>query len=170
MMARTDEGSTARRFLHCNLNCADVARASGFFEGALDLRVVMRSGPDPTDGTMLGIDGTMSSVVWFVYDERGPRVTSSIELQQWEIPSLFGEPHSHPACVGAQALGFLVPDAEAAGRRVAEAGGRRVSALEADAAPPGVGRVVTRATSTASHSTSSSPTSCTSARRCVRSA
>jgi catechol 2,3-dioxygenase-like lactoylglutathione lyase family enzyme len=130
--------SAARRFLHCNLNCTSVERASGFYERALDMRIVMRSGPDPTNGAMFGIEGEMTSRVWFVYDERGPRVCTSIELQEWESPPPLGAPHSEPWRVGAQALGFFARDVDAAAARVAQHGG---SVVGRGATPAGV-RVV----------------------------
>lgn len=100
----------ARRFLHMCYCCADTDAVVRFYESALDLKEVMRNPLHPSDGSLLGIDGEIVSGAAFVYDRRGPRTSSSLEVQEWVSPSMIDEPISDPTRVGMQSLGFSVPD------------------------------------------------------------
>src|SRR5579859_512179 len=110
--------------LHCNLNTTDRAGASSLYEG-LQMRIVMRVDGDGLDGGPLGIPGPTDSQVWFVYDRRGPRVGTAIELAEWTSPPTTGEVYG-PWDVGVQALGFHVPAVPDVVERLVGGGATRV--------------------------------------------
>jgi catechol 2,3-dioxygenase-like lactoylglutathione lyase family enzyme len=114
----------ARRFLHICYCCADTDAVVDFYVQALGLREVMRNPLHPSDGSLLGIEGEIVSGASFLYDSRGARTSSSIEVQEWVKPSMVGEPISDPTRVGMQAIGFAVADLDAAIERITERGGK----------------------------------------------
>ncbi|MFM1752353.1 MAG: hypothetical protein RL119_1315, partial [Actinomycetota bacterium] len=98
----------ARRFLHICYCCADTDAVVNFYVQALGLREVMRNPLHPSDGSLLGIEGEIVSGASFLYDSRGARTSSSIEVQEWVTPTMVGEPIADPTKVGMQAIGFAV--------------------------------------------------------------
>jgi catechol 2,3-dioxygenase-like lactoylglutathione lyase family enzyme len=111
----------SRRFLHICYCCDDTDAVVGFYERAFGLKETMRNPLHPSDGSLLGIDGEIVSGAAFVYDWRGPRVSPSVEVQEWVSPKMIDEPIADPTRVGMQALGFAVDDVDAAvDRAVAE--------------------------------------------------
>jgi len=106
--------------LHCALNTSDRASASSLYEG-LEMKVVMRVDGDGLEGGPLGIPGPTDSQVWFIYDRRGPRVATAVELQEWTSPATTGSAYG-PFDVGVQALGFHVPSVADAVDRLVRAG------------------------------------------------
>lgn len=105
------EQGPARRFLHICYCCADTDAVVNFFVEALGMREVMRNPLHPSDGSLLGIEGEIVSGAAFVYDSRGARTSSSLEIQEWVHPTMVGDPLSDPTAVGIQAVGFAVADA-----------------------------------------------------------
>jgi catechol 2,3-dioxygenase-like lactoylglutathione lyase family enzyme len=95
--------------LHCNLNTADLVAASAFYADLLGLAPGMKTAREPTDGVGLGIDGTVISEVWFLYDARGPRVAPALELMEWESPAGVGSHPAEPHHLGLAAVGYAVP-------------------------------------------------------------
>lgn len=111
----------ARRFLHICYCCDDTDAVVRFYERAFGLRETMRNPLHPSDGSLLGIDGEIVSGAAFVYDWRGPRVSPSVEVQEWVSPKMIDRPIDDPTRVGMQALGFAVDDVDSAvTRAVAE--------------------------------------------------
>ena len=104
----------ARRFLHICYCCDDTDAVIDFYEKAFGLKEIMRNPLHPSDGSLLGIDGEIVSGAAFAYDWRGPRVSPSVEVQEWVSPSMIDEPISDPTRVGMQALGFAVGDLDSA--------------------------------------------------------
>jgi catechol 2,3-dioxygenase-like lactoylglutathione lyase family enzyme len=105
---------TARRFLHLCYCCANADHVSAFFVDSLGLRHVMQTPRERTPGTILGFDHEIEGCAAFVYDHRGSRVSPAIEVHEWIDPPLVGDPSIDPFEVGIKALGFAVPDVEAA--------------------------------------------------------
>jgi catechol 2,3-dioxygenase-like lactoylglutathione lyase family enzyme len=99
----------ATSFLHCNLNCADLARSARFYEQLFDLRAVMRMDDAEQDGDGIGIAGKTVSSTVFLYDHRGGRVGPALELIGWSTPPLVGESYREPRHVGLQGVAFGVP-------------------------------------------------------------
>ncbi|MEY4362411.1 MAG: hypothetical protein RL391_1717 [Actinomycetota bacterium] len=107
----------SRRFLHICYCCDDTDAVVGFYERALGLKETMRNPLHPSDGSLLGIEGEIMSGAAFVYDWRGPRVSPSVEVQEWVSPGLLGEPLADPTQVGMQSIGFAVDDLATAEQR-----------------------------------------------------
>ena len=116
----------ARRFLHICYCCDDTDAVIDFFERAFGLKEIMRNPLHPSDGSLLGIDGEIMSGAAFAYDWRGPRVSPSVEVQEWVSPKMIDEPISDPTRVGMQALGFAVTDLASAVDRARAAGAELV--------------------------------------------
>jgi catechol 2,3-dioxygenase-like lactoylglutathione lyase family enzyme len=112
-----------RRFLHCNYNCSDADVLEQFYIEVFGMRTVMRSASNGDDGTPFGIYGTTSSKVAFLYDHRGGRVASSVELVQWIDPPTTGGIYPDPWNRGIQSLAFSVPDLDATVANVTRLGG-----------------------------------------------
>ena len=129
----------ARRFLHMCYCCDDTDAVVRFYESALDLKEVMRNPLHPSDGSLLGLEGEIVSGAAFVYDRRGPRTSSSLEVQQWVSPRMIGEPMSDPTHVGMQSLGFTVPDLD---RGIERCGTHGASVLHRGVTPWGTESVV----------------------------
>jgi catechol 2,3-dioxygenase-like lactoylglutathione lyase family enzyme len=87
-----------RRFLHCNYNCRDVDLLERFYIGVFGLRAVMRTESSGSDGTPFGIYADTASRTVFLYDHRGGRRSSSLELVQWTEPVTYGSVYPHPWC------------------------------------------------------------------------
>lgn len=104
----------SRRFLHICYCCDDTDAVVRFYERAFGMKETMRNPLHPSDGSLLGIDGEIVSGAAFVYDWRGPRVSPSVEVQEWVSPKMIDEPISDPTRVGMQALGFAVDDVTSA--------------------------------------------------------
>ncbi|HEY3844395.1 MAG TPA: VOC family protein [Acidimicrobiales bacterium] len=132
-------GLRAAGALHCNLNVRTLAGASGVYE-ALGLRVTMQSRAEGQDASAMGLGQATDSEAWFLYDGRGGRRAPAVELVEWLEPKTAGNAYAHPGEVGMQALGFDVPDLDAAiaavtaqGARVRPGGPDGVDAVVLDA-------------------------------------
>lgn len=68
----------------------------------------MQTGPGRTDGRILGLPGEMEADTRFAFDQRGPRVSPAIEIQEWIDPPLVGEAYVEPNHVGIHAIGIAV--------------------------------------------------------------
>jgi catechol 2,3-dioxygenase-like lactoylglutathione lyase family enzyme len=82
------------------------------------MRHTMTSPPQRQTQDLLGVGREVTSGAAFVYDARGPRTSPAIEVQNWVDPPVVGTPHRDPAAVGLHALGFAVPDVDAASARL----------------------------------------------------
>jgi catechol 2,3-dioxygenase-like lactoylglutathione lyase family enzyme len=108
--------------LHANLNTADLATAVAFYSDMFELAPGMKTVRGPADGRALGIAGMPVSETWFLYDKRGPRAAPALEVLDWETPATVGAFPGDPHHLGLAALGYAVPDLEAASRRAVESG------------------------------------------------
>ena len=115
-----------RCFLHCNYNCHDVKRLEAFYVEVFGLRVVMRSDSEGSDAHPFGIYGTSASNVSFVYDHRGGRRSSSLELVQWIEPATIGTVYPSPWNNGIQAVAYSAADLDATAAAAIERGGSLV--------------------------------------------
>jgi catechol 2,3-dioxygenase-like lactoylglutathione lyase family enzyme len=123
--------------LHCNLNTTDLSSAAAFYEDLLGLRVGMKTDRRPTDGRGLGYDGMATSEVWFLYDQRGPRIAPGLELMEWETPRLLGAQPTEHNHIGLSAIGFRVPaDGSFHEPAVLDRDGVPVELVAADVAAP----------------------------------
>jgi catechol 2,3-dioxygenase-like lactoylglutathione lyase family enzyme len=114
----------ARRFLHVNLNCADIEADQAFYENVAAFSVRMRQSPRPTSGRTLALEGTVVSETRFLYDHRGPRSSTALELLQWHQPAAEGRGYPDPATPGAHATAMAVPSVPRAVNAALAAGGR----------------------------------------------
>jgi catechol 2,3-dioxygenase-like lactoylglutathione lyase family enzyme len=103
-----------RRFLHCNYNCHDVDLLERFYVDLFGLRVVMRSESSGSNATPFGIFGhPTESKVTFVYDHRGGRRSSSLELVQWIQPATIGTTYPDPWNRGIHGVAYTASDLDA---------------------------------------------------------
>jgi catechol 2,3-dioxygenase-like lactoylglutathione lyase family enzyme len=110
------------RFLHLCYCCADADAAVRFLTDGLGLVERMRTTTERSSGAIFGMEEDIESTAVFVYDQRGPRSSTAIEVQEWLDPPVEGAPFSEPNHVGIQALGFAVPDVDDAVGRLERAG------------------------------------------------
>ena len=86
------------------------------------MRVSTQTKAARSDGSLLHIDGSMTTRARFVFDPRGPRTSPAIEVQEWIDPASTGELHPSAAHVGFHAVGVsdismsLVVDADRGAR------------------------------------------------------
>jgi catechol 2,3-dioxygenase-like lactoylglutathione lyase family enzyme len=100
-----------RRHLHVNYNCTDVDNLERFYNGVFGTKTVMKSaGTD--DGRPFGIYGPTTSKATFVYDHRGGRRSSALELVQWTDPATYGSVYPDPWDRGIQSLAYSSDDLE----------------------------------------------------------
>jgi catechol 2,3-dioxygenase-like lactoylglutathione lyase family enzyme len=85
----------------------------------------------------MGFPGDVQTDTCFVYDERGPRVSPAIEIQEWLDPPTTGAPYPTPTNVGFQALGIAVTDVDAAIAGASELGARVAGRTEDGPVVPG---------------------------------
>jgi catechol 2,3-dioxygenase-like lactoylglutathione lyase family enzyme len=111
------------RNLHCNYNCVDLDGLERWYNELFSLRTVMASESRGGDASSFGLFGPSSSNVKFLYDHRGARRTTSLELVEWLAPATWGVPYEHPWDWGLQSVGFAVPDLDAVADKVASLGG-----------------------------------------------
>lgn len=118
----TVDPGPARRLLHICYCCDDADAVTAQFVGALGLVGVMSTPLEPSDGAVLGLHGEIVSRARFVVDHRGPRVSPSIEIQEWVSPTVVGWPSVDPFEVGIKAAGFAVASVADAVRRLGRSG------------------------------------------------
>src|SRR5437588_12339305 len=119
-----------RRFLHTNYNCTDIDRLERWYTSVFELKPVMRSEGEGSSGEAFGIYDLTSSSTVFLYDHRGGRQTTSVELVRWINPSTAGKPYPFPWDHGVQSLGFAVPDLDDTAERAEAEGGRVVQRVD----------------------------------------
>jgi catechol 2,3-dioxygenase-like lactoylglutathione lyase family enzyme len=113
-----------RRFLHTNYNCRDLAGLEGWYTRVLDLKPVMRTSGTGTSAEAFGIYEPTSSETVFLYDHRGGRQATSVELVHWLSPPTSGLPYPFAWNHGIQSLGFAVGDIDWIAARAQDEGGR----------------------------------------------
>src|SRR5690606_16306251 len=101
-----------RRFLHCNYNCVDLGGLERWYTELFALRPIMRSDTTDTDGRPFGMHVGMDNLTVFLYDHRGARVATSIELVGWRNPPTVGRAYDEPWYHGLQSFAYRVADLE----------------------------------------------------------
>ncbi|HXK22146.1 MAG TPA: VOC family protein [Myxococcota bacterium] len=108
-------------FAHVNLNCAELARSKRFYEHALGLRALVHTDPAPQDCSAFGLSEPGQWDAWMLgYAEPGSGI--ALDLLEWLRPRPLPAPP--PPALGFAALGFDVPDVDAAIGLIEGAGGR----------------------------------------------
>jgi catechol 2,3-dioxygenase-like lactoylglutathione lyase family enzyme len=102
----------ARRFMHVCYVCYDVEAATTFLAETLGLREVMRTPSERVFDNLLGFEREVESPTVFMYDHRGPRVSPSVEVQQYVEPPTTGTPSLDAFEIGLKSLGFTVPSVD----------------------------------------------------------
>jgi catechol 2,3-dioxygenase-like lactoylglutathione lyase family enzyme len=97
------------RFLHVNLNCADLDRSGQIYTSAFGMREVMHTESTDADGAPMGLNEPVDSRVSFLYDHRGARRSPSLELVAWDRPPLVRKRYERPNDVGMQGVAYSVP-------------------------------------------------------------
>lgn len=114
------------RLLHTNYNCVDLDRVERWYTELFHLDPVMRSAAEDADGVAFGLRMPTASRAVFLYDHRGPRRTSSVELVSWISPPTVGSPYADPWDHGIQSCAYTVPDLDRAAHLAVELGGEVV--------------------------------------------
>lgn len=127
--------ASVRRLLHTNYNCADAERLMRFYVDAFAMKNVMRRTSDDTPGVLFGLEMLTATDTIFMYDHRGARRITSLELVQWLNPLTCGSVYPNPWDHGIHAVGFAAPDldsvrsnAEASGATIVRSARRRAGA------------------------------------------
>jgi catechol 2,3-dioxygenase-like lactoylglutathione lyase family enzyme len=115
------------RLLHTNYNCVDLDRVERWYTEVFALDTVMRSASEDADGIAFGLRMPTTSRAAFLYDHRGPRRTSSLELVSWISPPTVGSPYADPWDHGIQSCAYTVPDLGRTAELAAELGGEVVA-------------------------------------------
>ncbi|HEY6509857.1 MAG TPA: VOC family protein, partial [Vicinamibacterales bacterium] len=94
------------------------------------LKPVMRSESDDTDAWAFGVRQLTHTDTIFLYDHRGARRSTSLELVGWTNPPVVGVPYAHPWEHGIQSVGYVSPDLDEVVRKAQAGGGRLVRRVE----------------------------------------
>ena len=119
-----------RRFLHSNYNCRDLEGLEHWYSELFALKPVMRSVSTDTDAVAFGVHALMHNDTIFLYDHRGARRATSLELVGWIDPPVVGVPYQAAWEHGIQAVGYTVPDLDEVVRKAETTGGRLVRRVE----------------------------------------
>ncbi|MEM7140097.1 MAG: VOC family protein [Actinomycetota bacterium] len=99
-----------RHVQHCNVNCSSLERSLAFYRDELGLSPLVRTNPDPQDGTGFGIDGPAQWDAWMMSDGRANPV---IDLLEWKVPTPVGRPQAENG-IGLTAIRLEHPNASEA--------------------------------------------------------
>ncbi|MCW2622298.1 MAG: lactoylglutathione lyase [Frankiales bacterium] len=122
--------TVATRFvLHLNLNTTDIEAASRFYIDVFGLDLRMKSSGDDGDWRFHGIEEPVSSAGWFLYDDRGPRVSPALELVQWYRPATADAAYPSLVHRGLTSVGLRVPTLDGLADAVTATGGHVVGDL-----------------------------------------
>ena len=113
-----------RRLLHTNYNCVDLAALERWYTTLFSMDVVMRSDADDTPGVAFGLQMDNAQRTAFLYDHRGARRSTALELVKWVTPPTVGAAYPNPWDHGIQALALTAPDLDAVAGQAAALGGR----------------------------------------------
>jgi catechol 2,3-dioxygenase-like lactoylglutathione lyase family enzyme len=113
-----------RRFLHTNYNCRNVDVLEAWYGPLFGLRTVMRSVAADTDGIAHGLRQEILADTAFLYDHRGARRATSLELVGWTDPPIMGTPYRNPWDHGIHALAYIVAELDDVVDRAVRTGGR----------------------------------------------
>ena len=102
-----------QRFLHVNLNCADLALSGQIYTSLFGMREVMHTESTDGDGLAMGITEAVDSRVSFLYDHRGARRSPSLELVAWDRPRVVQKRYMLPNHVGMQSVAYTVGSLDA---------------------------------------------------------
>jgi catechol 2,3-dioxygenase-like lactoylglutathione lyase family enzyme len=125
-------GVIAGHVMHLNLNTADLEAERRFYDALLGLHLRMKSGGDGGDWTFHGIAEPVSSMAWFLYDDRGPRSSPALEMIEWRAPATAGSAYPQFVHRGMTSVRFGVPTLDGLAAVAAGAGGTVVGPLGAD--------------------------------------
>jgi len=117
------EPAQARRLLHTNYNCVDIDGLERWYSELFATAAVMRTVNEDSDGIAFGLRMSTSYRATFLYDHRGPRRTSSLELVRWMHPPTIGRPYAHPWERGIQSCAYTAPDLDLIEATLAAVGG-----------------------------------------------
>jgi catechol 2,3-dioxygenase-like lactoylglutathione lyase family enzyme len=124
--------AVAGHVMHLNLNTTDLEAEHRFYDGVLGLQLRMKSGGDGGDWTFHGIAEPVSSMAWFLYDDRGPRSSPALEVVEWRAPTTAGQAYEHFVHRGMTSVRFSVPTLDGLAEATERSGGTVVGALGAE--------------------------------------
>jgi catechol 2,3-dioxygenase-like lactoylglutathione lyase family enzyme len=113
-----------RRFLHCNYNCTDIEGLERFYVELFDLKPIMRGRGEDAEGVPFGIYDTTRASAVFLYDHRGGRRATSLELVKWELPETYGSVYPNAWNRGIQSAGYSAPDLDVIAAKAASLEGQ----------------------------------------------
>lgn len=94
---------------HVNINCAQLETAQKFYQDIVGLTTEAHSGPDPQDGTPLGMGPGMQWDAFQLHDHHSFHGTA-LDLREWQTPLFTGMPYASPNHLGFSRLAFKVPN------------------------------------------------------------
>ena len=124
-----DRSVHADNVLHLNLNTTDFEASHAFYRDLFGLRLKMQSGADDGDWRFHGIEAPVSSCGYFLYDDRGARVSPGLEIVEWYEPATAGSAYDRFAHRGACAVRLTVPTTDGLTDRAGPLGGTAVGTL-----------------------------------------
>ncbi len=118
-----------RALRHVNVNCSQLESAQKFYEDVVGLTTEAHSGPDPQDGTALGMGPDMQWDAFQLHDHHSFHGTA-LDLREWQTPLFSGEPYQQPNHLGISRLAFKVPNIALQCERLADSNVNCFSAPE----------------------------------------
>lgn len=112
-----------RRLLHTNYNCVDLEALESWYTELFAVKAVMRTESQAAPGVAFGLEMDVAHRTVFLYDHRGARRTSSLELVSWVSPPTVGAPYPDPWNHGIQSCAYTVPNLDEVVVKVASTGG-----------------------------------------------
>ncbi len=100
---------SVQAFSLVNINCSQLESAQRFYEDIVGLSTEAHSGPDPQDGTALGMGPAMQWDAFHLHDHQSFRGTA-LDLREWQTPVFTGTPYQQPNHLGFSRLAFKVPN------------------------------------------------------------
>jgi catechol 2,3-dioxygenase-like lactoylglutathione lyase family enzyme len=121
-----------RRSLHSNYNCKieDLEILDKWYTDLFALKPIMRTHSDDTDAVAFGVRQVTETDTIFLYDHRGARRTTSLELVGWLEPLSVGTPYAKAWEHGIQSVGYVVDDLDRIADYVAANGGTLVKRID----------------------------------------
>jgi catechol 2,3-dioxygenase-like lactoylglutathione lyase family enzyme len=111
-------------FAHVNLNCHALARSRRVYEQALGLKALVHTNPAPQDCGAFGLREPGQWDAWMLSHADLATPGCALDLLEWLRPAPLPHPGAAPGRLGLRALGFEVPDLEAARAQLVACGGR----------------------------------------------
>lgn len=123
-------GAGVRRILLVNVNTGDLSASHAFYRGLLGFETGATAVSERADHSGHGIAEPVTNECWFLYDSRGPRGATALQLISWTTPRTGGAAPTGRGHRGFVSLQVHVADPAGLRARVVELGGAVVGELQ----------------------------------------